>query len=704
MTNNNPHREVLQVLHWGSIHQERSSPPDTMYALTGPSLYVLGDIDGGFRRRSNPYDLHAFGTPHPKDALADKLQGVWAQPVRGLSGYAYWVEQEGQRWDLTSAETFTQSFASVRFTYTTKNLNVVRQDFIHQGAPVLMTNITLCNTGEETLRLRLGFVARFGLEDAWFSLLAKRRNRGETLSIEDGRLIARAESAPDSWVAAAAGADAPETARLLDKKSGELVYQLQLEPGAEATLRFAISVTSTGGAEAVLRFVADALAESSAILTENEDHYRQMQARGPHLDSPDPALNTAFDLARANMRMLLADSYPLGTYFYAGLEIFPFWFSNDGAYSAPGLFASGFHEETLNHVRIGRDHLDEGRVPHQISPSGKVAFPGNAQETPLWVMSVWDAYRWTGSRAILEDCFPGAVQGLFEYVLGVIDADGDGYPSGPGMVEAQGMGEEKLDSAAYTWAALHALAKIATVLEEWDTVHKATARAEQIAARFDNDWWDEAAGSYAISLVGENNARYHVPHWAIVVPFEVGLADQRRAAPTFQTLRAKYLNRWGLKHTVGDDERVWTLPTATLSRAAYRYGDPALGYAMLRAITETLNTGSIGLLHELIPEGACIIQLWSAAALVRGIVEDLLGIEVNAGSHTLRITPQLPEGWETCALSGLAFGEHVVNVRIHAEGVQIHHQTGSMPLAVTVIMPSGAVQDALLQPGETRAL
>jgi hypothetical protein len=32
-----------------------------MFATTGRRLYVIGDIDGGFRPRSNPYDLHRYG-------------------------------------------------------------------------------------------------------------------------------------------------------------------------------------------------------------------------------------------------------------------------------------------------------------------------------------------------------------------------------------------------------------------------------------------------------------------------------------------------------------------------------------------------------------------------------------------------------------------------------------------------------------------
>jgi glycogen debranching enzyme len=270
---------------------------------------------------------------------------------------------------------------------------------------------------------------------------------------------------------------------------------------------------------------------------------------------------------------------------------------------------------------------------------------------------------------------------MFEYVLGAIDPDGDGYPSGPGMVEVEGMGAEKLDSAAYTWAALRALAGMAAALGKEEDALQAASQAERIAARFDGDWWDSQGGTYAMSLQ-EDNTRYPVAHWAVIVPLEVGLASAPHAAQTFSTLRAAYMNRWGLKHTVGDDERVWTLPTAALSRAAYHYGEPELGFEMLRHIAETLDTGSIGQFHELIPQGACFLQLWSAAVFLRGVVEDLLGIEVLAAEHHLVLAPQVPAQWEGVGLEDLLFGEHRISLQIDRQTITVQHHSGPEPLVV----------------------
>jgi glycogen debranching enzyme len=425
-----------------------------------------------------------------------------------------------------------------------------------------------------------------------------------------------------------------------------------------------------------------ALPRRANLLAEKEAWYKAGQISGPHLVSPEAVWNEAFALAQVNLQMLEAEQPGLGRYYYAGLEMFPFWFGGDGAYSLVGLLVGGRVKEGLNHLEIGLRYQEQGRVPHQISPSGHLAFSGSAQETPLWVTAVWDSYRWTGDRDFLARLYPGARRGLLEYTLGRIDLDGDGYPSGPGAVEREDMGEEKLDSAVYTWLALKSLVMMAEVLGDQGTAQQAREQAGSIESRFDADWWDPQGETYAMSL-DEHNRRYPVPHWAIVVPLEVGLATPEHAAATLLTIQRDYLNAWGLKHTAGEDERVWTLPTVTLSRAAFRYGRADLGLKMLGKVAETLQHGPVGVFHELIPEGACFVQLWSAATFLRGVVEDLLGLTVNAGAHSLNIAPQLPEAWPEVRLENLGFGEHVVEITIQREKrIIVQHTRGEHPLHV----------------------
>jgi len=698
-------REVIQQLRWGEIRQERPSAPDTMFTTTGRKLYVIGDIDGCFRPRSNPYDLHTFGKPQADDPLANRLQGVWAQPVKALNGYTFVVESGGVNCPLVDAERFTQTFANVHFEYRQGALTATRIDFVPQDRPALFTTLTLRNDGTQPADVRVIFFAYFDLRDAQFTTLADQPNQGETVRVEGEKLVARARQLPDKWAVAVGGRERPAEVQIIAGQDGHpvgvLKYAARLDPGVEQEWTIEIVVGTESGAAVALKNLEKWLPLRESLLAEKQSLYADLLAGGPCFHSPDAHFDAAFDLARANLQALEAESRTLGRFFYAGLQTFPFWFSADGAYDIPGLLAAGFASTGTNHLLIGTNFDALGSVPHQRSPSGAIVVPGNAAETPLWVMSLWDAYRWTGDRAFLETVYPTAMQGLLQYTLGSLDPDGDGYPIGAGLVEKEDMGAKKLDSAAYTWAALRALEQMAGAMGDTGTAARARARSDEMAARFDAAWWDLAEGTYSMSLNESDNSQRPVPHWAVIVPLEVGLASVEHAATTFTTLQVKYMNQWGLKHTVGDDERVWTLPTATLSRAAYVYRQAGFGFQMLQQLSATLDHGSIGMYHELIPDGLSFLQLWSGATFLRGAVEDLMGVRVRADLHSVRLAPQLPAGWEAAELERLSFGGHTITVRAIPTGLTVIHLSGPAPLTATYQAPDGSEQSAVVVAGES---
>jgi glycogen debranching enzyme len=693
-----PADQVNQILSWGNIRQSRAAPADTLFIQAGRRLYLIGDIDGRFRNRSNPYDLYTYGRPLASDPLAGELQGVWAQPVKALDKHLFEVIAGEDRWQLLSAQVFTQTFAYAQFDYHHGTLSATRRDFVPQDQPVLFTTLTLRNTGSRPADVTLAYTAFFDLKDAWFTSLAAQRNQGQTVIIQGKRLLARARAAPEEWAVALGSAPAADEARVLDASKGEFRFKAHLEPRAEQSWTFGVVVESRDGPQAALRNLEAWLPQRETWLAEKKALYDRLLTGRSRLHTPDAGFDAAHDLAHANMQMLEAESSSLGRYFYAGLETFPFWFGHDGAY-APGLLAGGFVSTTLSHIALGHARSERGHVPHQLSPSGAQVGSGNAAETPLWVASVWDAYRWTGDRDFLARLYRPVIQSLFGYTLGEIDPDGDSYPSGPGVVEKEDMGAEKLDSAVYAWTALRAVRQMAEVLGDDDTAARAVEAADRLAARFEHDWWSAKDGVYAMSLREADNHQIPVAHWAVITPLEVGLASPQHAQATFDTLETDYLNEWGMKHTVGSDARVWTLPTATLSRAAYRYGKAEMGFQMLHHIAQTLDHGSIGLFHELIPEGLTTLQLWSGTTFVRGVVEDLLGVFVRADLHVLTVAPQLPAAWDFAELDNLAFGAHVVSLRVTPEHLRFEHVSGPTPLQVTYQTPDGKTTRFAIEPG-----
>ncbi len=89
---------------------------------------------------------------------------------------------------------------------------------------------------------------------------------------------------------------------------------------------------------------------------------------------------------------------------------------------------------------------------------------------------------------------------------------------------------------------------------------------------------------------------------------------------------------------------------------------------MLRHVAETLDHGPIGVLHELIPQGACFVQLWSGATFIRGVVEDIFGINLRADRGEIQVKPRLPLEWPSARLENLSFGPYTVDVEARQDG------------------------------------
>ena len=78
-----------------------------------------------------------------------------------------------------------------------------------------------------------------------------------------------------------------------------------------------------------------------------------------------------------------------------------------------------------------------------------------------------------------------------------MDADGDLFPSGYGIMEVAGLNAELVDSAIYTQQALVCLAQMAEYLGDRATAVQARDLAAQALADFESRFWLEEEGLYA---------------------------------------------------------------------------------------------------------------------------------------------------------------------------------------------------------------
>ncbi|MEW6232742.1 MAG: GH116 family glycosyl hydrolase [Chloroflexota bacterium] len=675
---------VEQAVRFGQLDMETIGPAQTPYFHAGRKMYAIGAVGG---------DFPALG-----EHIRGEMGGLWAHPIKVLDGFFFEITEDGRSWRLARPRRFIHGLAHVEFLFEQQGLLVHRRDFIAEGEPALFSLLRVQNTRQSAAGVSLSFTSQVNIMPSWSSGW---ENRPEEAVYQDGRVVAYDQAHKGEW-AVVCGAGAPaigyHAEDIAGKKAVTLTYPLRLEAGQEVSLPFLIVAEHEEGPKKALALFDTLIDHGPELLAEKVRGYRERIYGGVRFECSDPAFTQAFYLAKANLVMLTADISPyLGEYFFAGIPEYPQLFGCDNEYSVPGAAAAGFTQplrttlEALARIAAGQG----GRVPHEVATNGQVYNPGNTQETPHFAIAVWNYFQWTGDVAFLEAMYPLCAQGIFDFVLKQFDEDNDLYPQGNAMVERTGMGPEKLDSTCYLYQALVCLGQMAEALGKREDRARYGALAGDLKTRFNRDWWIDSEAVFADSL-REDHSRQLDGHWTVAVPMETGIADEDKGLRSLRRIEKDWLCSWGLVHTRGQDQRVWTLPTGVLALAEFRYGNPEMGVRLLGNIAETVNHGMLGAYKELVPEGLCFLQLWSPALFLQGVVQGVFGLEPRADLHRLGISPQLPAGWGYARLEDLAFGEHRASLRCEDGRLTIVHSPSASPLTCQVCLAAPEVAQVTL--------
>lgn len=640
------------------LFSAEADPGSAPYIIAGSRMYVLGLASG---------EIAPIGAEH----LVGAMGGAWAHPVRVADGVTVTLTDPAGRPLPVAAATFEETLATVTWRWRCGDLAVQRHDMIAADEPVWQIAVTFANQGAAPVAGRLEAAAHLRFLGAWFGRLS---SGGGDYRVDDN-LVLGSDREQTGW-GVAFGAAAPPTA-----------WSFRAEPPATvATLAYAFELAPGQARTWTLWLAAGQRAGSREAL----EQWRAIAARGgvapvapaddlPRLESPDADLARDFALAQANLRLLQADYPDPGRYFLAGLPEYPQLFGCDTTYTVPGAVAAGFASTAHQALLTLADYAGRacGRIPHELTTNGRIFHPGNIQETPQFTIACWDYLRWTGDLEFARRVFPVCREGIRDLLPAFAGPDGR-YPYGDGMVERMGMGSRKLDSACYAYAGLLALAQLAEALGD-AAAPDYLAEAAALRVAFERDWWLEAEGLYADSMHSDGRLQLD-GHWTIVLPVQLGLAAPDRAARVLDRIERAWVNAWGLVHTRVREELVWTLPTGLLALAAFEQGRADLGLRLLHNIALTAQRGTLGAFKELIPEGLCFIQLWSAGLYLQGVLEGLLGLHPAAHRHRLELAPALPAGMPAVTLRGLRIGAHRLDLAISPQAVQIDHLCGPQPL------------------------
>ena len=418
-----------------------------------------------------------------------------------------------------------------------------------------------------------------------------------------------------------------------------------------------------------------------------DESYKKLLANSVSIETPDKALNDAFQWAVVSIEQLKAKALPdnetaLVAGYYTSADSarpgFGWFFGRDALYTlyaVNGYGDFGLSKDELEFL-IKRQR-DDGKIMHEYSQTAAFVdwrqFPymyAAADSTPLFLLAVADYVKASGDAAFLT-AHRDAIEKAWAFETDPAhDTDHDGIydnSQGTGWVESWpgGMPHQEIYLALLDQQASSAMGYIEALLKDSGKAAAAQARAEKIAKTINAEYWDPQKKCYAFSHNPDGSQDKTTTVYPALAWWDPpgGKAILAQPAGCLSQLADAALNTdWGLRD-VADDEKVydgmsyhqgsvWPLFTGWAAMAEYRGGQPLAGYQLLMENVNLTKAQDLGSVTELlsgdffVPFGRSTShQLWSSSMVITPILRGMFGISVNAQTKTITVNPHVPMSW-----------------------------------------------------------
>jgi glycogen debranching enzyme len=673
-------------------------------------------------------------------------EGLFCDGTRYLSKLSFTLWNE--RPLLLSSTVATNNFL---FTADIANLDVFREDALAVPRGTLhvvrsrflwgdscFEKLLFVNHGLDALEvpLRVGFDADFA---DLFEVRGTARDR------HGKRLESRVER--NSIVLAYEGLDGVirETTIHSDfeaQRSSEtgIDFALCLRPKEHLTLNLQFCCSN----EPSNSFLAYSEALSSARL-----ELAELSKSFPQITSSNSRFSDWIARSISDLQMMIAGN-PEHNYPYAGVPWFSTVFGRDGIITAlqtlslnPDI-AKGVLEYLAGSQADSNDPLTDsqpGKILHEMRKSematlGEVPFGryyGSVDATPLFIILAGSYFARTGDRAFLQRVWPHVERAL-NWIDDYGDIDGDGFveysrhsingliqqgwkDSNDSVFHADGQLAEApialCEVQGYVYAAKLAAARMVQVLGDAERGRQFEMEAERLSKNFEEAFWCEDLGVYALALDGKKRPCRVRSSNAGQCLF-TGIASPDRARRTAETLMSEELfTGWGIRTIASTESRynplsyhngsVWPHDNSIIANGMAKIGCRKMAGRVLLALLDLSAEVELHRLPELICglkrrlyEGptlypvACSPQSWSAATPLF-ILEGCLGLTVEADrSRIVFDRPFLPEGISHLYIRNLRCGTAVVDLALERRGdaVLVHPEKGMKDLEIITIVTS----------------
>jgi glycogen debranching enzyme len=367
-----------------------------------------------------------------------------------------------------------------------------------------------------------------------------------------------------------------------------------------------------------------------------------------------------------------------------------------------------------------RTEEEPGKILHEmrfgaaagLALGGGDVYYGSIDATPLFVMLLGELRRWHVDDACVGELWPHAERAM-EWIERCGDRDGDGY------VEYQRHHHEGLanqgwkdswdavrhadgrlagtpialcEVQGYVYAAYVAMAHFAQEEGDAAAYERWVGRATELRRRFNEDFWLDDRGWYAMALDGDKRPvdalASNMGHllWT-------GIVEPERASVVADRLLSKELfSGWGVRTLATSmaafnpisyhNGSVWPHDNALCAAGLARYGFVEHAHRVIDAQLQVADAFG-GRLPELfaglsrddvaVPAAfpaSCSPQAWAAASPLLWL-RTMLRLEPWASHGQVWVHPQLPPSVRRLRVDGLVVGDHRLSVAVEGDDVEV---------------------------------